>query len=317
MDYIKSYSTMQRLPKTCAIVVVMSKKQQKIVPAFVYMEMSYIVIEDNSSDIVPAMRRCGILNDGRVIVREHERGTGRITHEEIYQADVYEIATLYDNFKRILSCDNCEKKTASIDTKTVQILFQIVYSKHHEETCSPFLTDENGISIMSVFDGFLAFVKQEHTYYNWCEVIFDEYGTKRYSYFYKDDSIKIGDKVIVPVGKDNKEQKATVVNFWRLAEENLPFPAEKTKWIIRRLKPYSINAFLKKTSFTEETTFLITDRDGHKNKCHIIGDHRSDKNAKEPYIKCWLFVGIYRDYKENEIASIRKLKDTPEQWNDL
>lgn len=295
----------------------MKKKEDKIVPAFAYMEMSYIVFDDESHKGIPAMRRCGILNDGRVIIREHEHGTGKLVHEEIYQADVYEIATLYDNFKRILGCDQCDKATASADSSTVQIRFQICYSEYHEETCSPFLTDENGISIMSVFDGFLAFVKQEHTYYNWCEVMFGEYDTKRYSYFNKDDSIKIGDKVVVPVGKDNKEQTATVVNFWRLAEEKLPFPADKTKWIIRRLKPYSISAFLKKTEFSEETTFIITDRNGHRNKCHIIGDHRKDSKATEPYLKCWLFSGIYRTYRENEIASIRKLKDTPEQWNDL
>ena len=288
----------------------MKKKNDKIVPAFTYMEMSYIVFDDESHSGIPAMRRCGILNDGRVILREHESGTGKLVHEEIYHADVYEIATLYDNFKRILGGDECDKETQSADSKTVQIRFQICYSEFHEETCSPFLTDENGISIMSVFDGFLAFVKQEHTYYNWCEVVFDEYSTKRYSYFYKDDSIKIGDKVVVPVGKNNGEKTATVVNFWRLAEEKLPFPVEKTKWIIRRLKPYSINAFLKKTEFTEETTFLITDRNGHKNKCHIIGDHRTDKKANEPYLKCWLFVGLYRTYKENEIASIRKVKDS-------
>lgn len=288
------------------------KKQQKIVPAFVYMEMSYLVFDDETHSGIPAMRRCGILNDGRVIIREHERGTGTMTHEEIYQADVYEVATLYDNFKRILNSDDCEKETLSADTATVQIRFQICYSEHHEETCSPFLTDSNGISIMSVFDGFLSFVKKEHTYYNWYEVVFSEYDKKRYSYCYDDDSIQVGDKVVVPVGKDNAEKIATVVNFWRLAEENLPYPANKMKKIIRKLKkpkPYDIEGFLKRTEFTEDTTFLITDRNGYKNKCHILGDHRTDKDAKEPYLRCWLLVGIYNNYTAKDIVSIRRLKE--------
>ena len=41
------------------------------------------------------------------------------------------------------------------------------------------------------------------------------------------------------------------------------------------------------------------------------------RKYKQPNLKCWLFSGIYRTYRENEIASIRKLKNTPEQWNDL
>ncbi len=210
--------------------------KQKIVPAFVFMDLTYLVFDDENRKTSPAVRRFGIINDGTVIIREHEKGTGNLIHEEKYQADVYEVARVYDNIKRILNSDECDKSTVPGTSKTVDIKFQIVYSEHHEEFCSPFLTDENGISIMSVFDGFLAFVKEEHTYYNWYEVVFNEFDTHGYSYFYDDDSIQIGDKVIVPAGKDNKERVAKVINFWRLAEENLPFPAEKTKKIIRKVE---------------------------------------------------------------------------------
>ena len=48
----------------------------------------------------------------------------------------------------------------------------------------------------------------------------------------EDDSIEIGDFVLVPAGKDNHEAVVEVVNIEYFDEENVPLPIENTKEII-------------------------------------------------------------------------------------
>ena len=66
-----------------------------------------------------------------------------------------------------------------------------------------------------------------------CSVVFDE-GYKTYYYLTDDDSIEIGDSVLVPAGKDNHEGIVEVVNIEYFSEENVPLPVEKTKKIIQK-----------------------------------------------------------------------------------
>ena len=198
---------------------------------FMFMSLAYFSFEDPKG---PAVREYAIFNDGVVKIRESGSGSDDWDSEETLQSDPYEIGLLYSNIKGILESDTYDKDTFNPKTETSDIQFRIIYSPGHQESCSPFLSDENGISIISVIEGFLAFARKEHKYYNWYAVAFNEFDDNGYSYFYDDDSIKIGDKVIVPVGKDNKEKVGTVINFWRLSEERLPYPAEKTKKIIRK-----------------------------------------------------------------------------------
>ena len=229
-----------------------------------------------------------VFSDGTIRIREGNAGSLEIASEEFLHSDPYEVASLYYNIRNILENDEYDKDTLSPTTKTTDIRFEICYSKSgHVEVCSPLLADENGISLISVIDGFVAFARKEHTYYNWYEVVFSEFDEHGYSYFYDDDSIKIGDKVVVPTGPQNKERTATVVNFWRLSEERLPYPASKTKKIIRKIeppKPFSIDDFLKNTKFSVKTDFEFTDVDGHKLKGNIYGDYREDPEAKEPWM---------------------------------
>lgn len=72
--------------------------------------------------------------------------------------------------------------------------------------------------------------KSEHIY---CSVTFVE-GYKSYYYITEDDSIEIGNFVLVPVWKDNHEVVAEVVDIEYFSEENVPLPVEKTKRIIRK-----------------------------------------------------------------------------------
>ncbi len=72
--------------------------------------------------------------------------------------------------------------------------------------------------------------KSEHIF---CSVIFNS-GYKRYYYMTDDDSVEVGDLVIVPAGKNNHEVVAEVVNIEYFTDENFPLPIEKTKRIIRK-----------------------------------------------------------------------------------
>ena len=65
-------------------------------------------------------------------------------------------------------------------------------------------------------------VKRRTTDYIYCSVVFEE-GQKSYYYLTEDDSIKIGDFVLVEV-----------VNIEYFSEDNVPLPIEKTKRIIRK-----------------------------------------------------------------------------------
>lgn len=76
-------------------------------------------------------------------------------------------------------------------------------------------------------------VKRRTTDYIYCSVVFEE-GQKSYYYLTEDDSIKIGDFVLVPAGKDNHEAVVQVVDIEYFSAEDVPLPAEKTKHIIRK-----------------------------------------------------------------------------------
>lgn len=66
-----------------------------------------------------------------------------------------------------------------------------------------------------------------------CNVQFDEYG-KTYCYLTDDDTLEVGDRVVVPVGHDNHESFAQIESIEYHPAEEAPFPIEKTKKIIRR-----------------------------------------------------------------------------------
>ncbi len=75
-------------------------------------------------------------------------------------------------------------------------------------------------------------VKRRKSEYIFCSVTFND-SDKSYYYLTDDDSIEIGDYVVVPAGKDNHEAIVEVVNVEYFDENNVPFPVEKTKRIIR------------------------------------------------------------------------------------
>ncbi len=76
-------------------------------------------------------------------------------------------------------------------------------------------------------------VKRRKNDYIFCSVAFDK-GYKSYYYITDDDSIEVGDFVLVPAGGDNHIATVEVVNIEYFSEENVPLPVDKTKRIIRK-----------------------------------------------------------------------------------
>ncbi len=74
-------------------------------------------------------------------------------------------------------------------------------------------------------------IRRENEYI-FCSVIFSDNG-KSFYYLSDKDDISVCDLVVVPVGKNNIEKIGEVVNVEYFAEENVPFPLNKTKKIIR------------------------------------------------------------------------------------
>lgn len=70
--------------------------------------------------------------------------------------------------------------------------------------------------------------------YMYCSVEFESDG-KRYHYISDDDTIKVGDRVVVPVGKDNYTSVGIVAEVGFYPEDEVPFPLEKTKYIIDKI----------------------------------------------------------------------------------
>ncbi len=68
--------------------------------------------------------------------------------------------------------------------------------------------------------------------YEYCSVIF-KHGNQSYAYLTGGIQVEVGDTVIVPVGPDQKERKATVVSVGKYMRIVAPYPPEKTRTIMR------------------------------------------------------------------------------------
>ncbi len=64
-----------------------------------------------------------------------------------------------------------------------------------------------------------------------------EFSPDSKSYYYRtdDETIKVGDRVLVPFGNHGRETIAEVVNIEYFSYENLPLPLEETKIVIRKI----------------------------------------------------------------------------------
>jgi ADP-ribosyl-[dinitrogen reductase] hydrolase len=69
----------------------------------------------------------------------------------------------------------------------------------------------------------------------YCEVSLSKHGAA-YSYLTEDRNISVGDMVIVPVGENNIERSGRVETVEHYFPEDVPYPLDKIKKIIRRVK---------------------------------------------------------------------------------
>ena len=69
--------------------------------------------------------------------------------------------------------------------------------------------------------------------YLYCSVSFHP-GGKTYYYLTEDEDIKVGDYVVVPVGTDEKESIVRVMDIESYCEDEVPFPVDATRHIIRK-----------------------------------------------------------------------------------
>lgn len=90
--------------------------------------------------------------------------------------------------------------------------------------------DDESTASMESLDEITASQKTEKLLYAKVKLGDSSFG---YSYCCNDQSIKAGDKVIVPVG-DKQEITGTVISVDLYARDQVPYPIEKTKFIIRK-----------------------------------------------------------------------------------
>lgn len=73
----------------------------------------------------------------------------------------------------------------------------------------------------------------DKTIYTYCGVLLP-FSERVFSYRTEDNTIQIGDTVLVPVGRDNEEMEGKVVSVGQYARAGVPYPVEKTKFILRK-----------------------------------------------------------------------------------
>lgn len=76
-------------------------------------------------------------------------------------------------------------------------------------------------------------IKRRKGEYIYCSVTFDD-SYKTYYYLTDDDSIEVGDSVMVPAGIDDHLAMVKVVKIGYFKEEDVPFPMNKIKKIVRK-----------------------------------------------------------------------------------
>lgn len=75
--------------------------------------------------------------------------------------------------------------------------------------------------------------QEAQTIYTYCGVLLP-FSERVFSYRTEDTTIQIGDIVIVPVGRDNEEMEGKVVSVGQYARAGVPYPVEKTKFILKK-----------------------------------------------------------------------------------
>jgi len=118
--------------------------------------------------------------------------------------------------KRIEQEEKQVEKEYKIAEKTAETVI-----KKENKTTNPYISDTT------------TELHKDKKIYTFVGVMFP-YATHHYHYLTDDDTITIGDDVVVPVGTDNKETIGKVVSIEKHLRISAPYPIEKAKRIIRK-----------------------------------------------------------------------------------
>ena len=104
-----------------------------------------------------------------------------------------------------------------------------------------------------------------------CSVEFNG-GGKSYYYLTEDDTLEIGDFVIVPVGMDSRTSIVKIVNIEYFPEDKIPFPFDKVKRVIRECTDEDFDPMAQETETvdTEEFFCLVYSERINQNDCDEI-----------------------------------------------
>ncbi len=156
--------------------------------------------------------------------------------------DIAATVLFYDNFFNILkSMDNSRLLTKILYWEKVYCDYIEDVSRRKENEIKRQERAENNQHITRyrnytcVDETDCEEIENDKTIYTYVGVAFPE-TSFIYHYLTDDDSIQIGDKVVVPVGSDNEETEAEVVSIGKHLRKSAPYPVNKTKKIIRKNK---------------------------------------------------------------------------------
>lgn len=144
----------------------------------------------------------------------------------------------------------------------------------------------------------------------YCSVSLDD--SKTYYYTTKDESIEIGDMVIVPVGVDNNELTGEVENIEYFLPENVPFPLERTKTIIRKASIHEIdNIGFAEIQDDEQQFLALKDSSGIDVLDESLYSYDSTVFALTPAVQRRTSEGLINKVKQfvNSVPAAQKAKD--------
>lgn len=175
-------------------------------------------------------------------------GTGCVITNEYYAQD---------GIEQLLECceeyfaDFDSEKIANVDKETPIIEVDIT---RHNGDINTYNCYYNRSGIPENWDEFIKEIIDFMAFYGYFGDIFDagifkhgvksgeyiycsvEFGGGLKSYYYRteDDTLHVGDKVVVHVGNEGNENIATITDIEYFTEDKVPFPLDRTKIIIRK-----------------------------------------------------------------------------------
>lgn len=109
-----------------------------------------------------------------------------------------------------------------------------------------------------IFDPNIYLGPEVEPTYIYCTVIFNN-GSKEFYYLTEDDSLLVGDKVIVPCGVDDNRRTATIIKKEVFSESDVPFPVYKTKSVIgKKLEVPFLGQVYDATSYEAIKLYFMT-----------------------------------------------------------